>query len=168
MRPVLLALLCLCALPAAASAKRFAGHGPFGLGIGIGEPTAITAKYFLGDAPAAQFGASWSFRHDWLALSADYVHHMWGQIPNLASGQLQVPWYVGIGGVVLLADDDGFYDNDKDSGDTFALGARVPVGVALAWTNAPLEVYLEIVPHVIVIPGLHVDIGGQIGARYYF
>ncbi|MCA9544857.1 MAG: hypothetical protein KC613_10720 [Myxococcales bacterium] len=164
----LLALLALLALTApAAHAKRFQGHGPFGLGVGIGEPTAVTGKLFLGDAPALQFGASWSFRREWLALYADYLHHMWRHIPSLAGGQIQVPWYVGIGGLVLLDDDDdGFYDK-KDDG-AFALGARVPVGIALAWTNAPIEVFLEVVPHVIVIPGLHVDFGGQLGARYYF
>lgn len=153
---------------------RLAGKGPFGLGVAFGEPTQLTGKYLTGRGAehALQFGVSWSFRNDWFGGTIDYLYQFWNVIPKLASGAIEVPIYVGIGGALWIDTHDHdhdhgrFHDHDHDT--DFILGPRIPVGIALAWTRVPLEVFVEVAPYLFVIPEVRGDLGGQIGARWYF
>jgi hypothetical protein len=164
------ALLLTAAGPAQA---RLAGKGPFGLGVAFGEPTQLTGKFFTGRGyeNAIQFGVSWSFRNDWFGGTIDYVYEFWNVIPKIASGAIEVPIYVGIGGALWVDTHDDhhhknepYHDHDTD----FILGPRIPIGIALAWTRVPIEVFVEVAPYLFVIPEVHAQFGGQIGARWFF
>ncbi|MEL6181293.1 MAG: hypothetical protein AAFS10_20215, partial [Myxococcota bacterium] len=80
------------------------------------------------------------------------------------SNTIDLPVYVGIGGKLWVRDDD---DNDDDD-DDFGLGVRVPVGICLLLTEAPLEFFAELALGLRLIPGTDADIDGGIGVRYYF
>jgi hypothetical protein len=125
----------------------------FGLGIILGEPTGVSAKLWTSNENALDFAAAWSFQGDGhLLLQADYVWHMFRLI-SVSSGKL--PFYVGIGGRVVLSDDPLF-------------GVRVPLGLDYMFADAPVDIFLELVPILDLAPETDFDFGGGIGARYWF
>lgn len=125
-------------------------HG-FGLGIILGEPTGVSAKLWTSKDNAFNFAAAWSFKGDGnLLLQADYVWHFF--IP-VSSGKL--PFYIGIGGRVVLADDPLF-------------GARIPIGLDYLFASAPIDVFVEIVPILDFVPETDFSVNGGLGVRYWF
>jgi hypothetical protein len=125
----------------------------FGIGIVVGEPTGVSGKLWLGGQNALDMAAAWSFKGDGnLLLQADYVWHTFNLI-SVSSGKL--PLYYGIGGRVILSEDP-------------LLGVRVPVGLDYMFSGAPVDIFLEIVPILDLIPSTDFDIGGGLGVRYWF
>ena len=125
----------------------------FGVGIILGEPSGICGKLWLGSSNALDMAAAWSFKgNDHLLLQADYVWHSFNLI-SVSSGKL--PIYFGIGGRVLLADDP-------------LIGVRVPIGLDYLFSNAPVDIFIEIVPILDLAPATEFDLGGGIGVRYWF
>jgi len=136
-------------------------HG-FGMGIILGEPTGLSAKAWTSSDNAFDFAIAWSFNnyhHDNdfdndgdVLLQADYVWHFFNAI-SVSSGKL--PIYVGIGARVVLADDTNF-------------GIRIPVGIDYLFADAPIDIFLELVPILDLSPATDFGIGGGIGIRYWF
>jgi len=135
-------------------------HG-FGMGIVLGEPTGLSAKLWTSRDNAFDFAAAWSFRNyhhndnhndGSVLLQADYVWHFFNLIP-VSSGKL--PLYIGIGGRVVLANDANF-------------GVRVPVGLDYLFADAPIDVFLELVPILDLSPETNFGVGGGLGIRYWF
>jgi len=127
-------------------------HG-FGMGLILGEPTGLSAKLWTGGDNAFDFAAAWSFKGDGnLLLQADYVWHFFNLMP-VPSGKL--PLYIGIGGRVILADDPRF-------------GVRIPIGIDYLFADAPIDVFLELVPILDLSPETDFGVGGGIGIRYWF
>lgn len=127
-------------------------HG-FGMGIILGEPTGLSAKLWTSGDNAFDFAAAWSFKGDGhLLLQADYVWHFFNLMP-VPSGKL--PLYIGIGGRVILADDPRF-------------GIRIPIGIDYLFADAPIDVFLELVPILDLSPETDFGVGGGIGIRYWF
>jgi len=137
-------------------------HG-FGMGIILGEPTGLSAKAWTSSDNAFDFALAWSF-HNYhhndnhnhndgdVLLQADYVWHFFNAI-SVSSGKL--PIYVGIGARVVLADDPSF-------------GVRIPVGIDYLFADAPIDIFLELVPILDLSPETDFGIGGGIGIRYWF
>ena len=136
-------------------------HG-FGMGIILGEPTGLSAKAWTSNDNAFDFAIAWSFNnyhHDNdyhndgdVLLQADYVWHFFNTI-SVSSGKL--PVYVGVGARVVLADDP-------------SIGIRIPVGIDYLFANAPIDIFLELVPILDLSPATDFGIGGGIGIRYWF
>ena len=125
----------------------------FGLGIILGEPTGISAKLWTSSDNAFDFGTAWSFKgNGHLLLQADYVWHIFRLI-SVSSGRL--PFYVGVGGRVIFSDDA-------------TIGVRVPLGLDYMFSNAPVDIFLELVPILDLTPSTDFDFGAGIGARYWF
>ena len=125
----------------------------FGLGIVIGEPTGLSAKLWTSSSNALDFAAAWSFKGDGhLLLQADYVWHSFDLI-RVSSGRL--PLYYGIGGRVIFADDP-------------LVGVRIPVGLNYQFATAPIDIFVEIVPILDLIPSTDFDLGGGLGVRFWF
>jgi len=125
----------------------------FGLGIILGEPTGVSGKLWTSNENAFDFGAAWSFQGDGnLLLQADYVWHMFRLI-HVQEGKL--PFYVGVGGEVILSDDP-------------VIGVRVPVGLDYMFAKAPVDIFVEIVPILRLAPSTDFDLAGGLGARYWF
>ena len=128
------------------------GRG-FGIGIVLGEPTGVSAKLWTSSSNAFDFAAAWSFNDDGhLLLQADYVWHSFDLI-SVSSGRL--PLYYGIGGRVIFADDP-------------LIGVRIPVGLNYQFATAPIDIFVEIVPILDLIPSTDFDLGGGLGARFWF
>jgi len=142
-----LGLMMILAKPVAAQ-----DHG-FGMGLILGEPTGLSAKLWTSSDNAFDFAAAWSFKGDGnLLLQADYVWHFFELMP-VPSGKL--PLYIGIGGRVVLADDPSF-------------GIRVPIGIDYLFADAPIDVFLELVPILDLSPETDFGVGGGLGIRYWF
>lgn len=147
----------------------------FGIGFGIGEPTGIVAKAFLGNGNAIDMGLSfyrgwgrchyndrWEYcrGHSSVGLSLDYLWQM-----NLVRSTVKLDWHIGVGGRIWFWSDDG----PNDRYDDFALGARMPLGLDLTFNNPSfLEVFFELSPILYLVPGTDFGIEPLIGVRFYF
>jgi hypothetical protein len=134
-------------------AKAQTSPGDLGVGLILGEPTGLSAKYYLGGNNALDFGVAWSLgRHAHFHVHADYLRHNFTAI-EVETGTL--PFYYGIGARVLAGDDG-------------AVGIRIPVGVSYYFQNDPLEIFFEVVPVLDLAPSTTFSGNGGLGVRYYF
>jgi hypothetical protein len=128
-------------------------EGDFGLGIVLGQPTGISAKYWLSVRSSIDGAAAWSFVHKGsLYLHVDYQYYVF-DLASVQSGRLG--FFLGLGGRLLFADD-------------FNLGLRVPLGLIYLFSDLPLDVFLEVVPIMELLPATAASGGAAIGLRYYF
>jgi hypothetical protein len=67
----------------------------------------------------------------------------------------KLPFYVGVGGRVVFSDDA-------------TIGVRVPLGLDYMFSNAPVDIFVELVPILNLAPSTDFDFNGGIGARYWF
>ncbi len=147
MRTTFFALL--LALPFTALAQQ----NGLGLGIIVGEPTGLSFKQWIGGDKAVDGAIAWSFREPGsLHIHADHLWHKF-ELINVSTGKL--PLYFGVGGRIRFA-------NDAE------LGIRLPVGLAYLFDGAPVDVFLEVVPILDLVPASDVSFNGAFGARYYF
>ena len=123
-----------------------------GVGVIIGEPTGLSAKSWLSSNDAIDAGVAWSLTNGWFHLHADYLRHAFGLIP-VEEGQL--PVYFGLGARIGFGPDVTF-------------GARIPVGLDYLFDGTPLDIFLEIVPGLGIIPDTKFEIEGGVGIRYWF
>lgn len=124
-----------------------------GLGLIVGEPTGISFKYWTGSTTAFDAALAWSFVDEGaFHIHADYIFHNMTLI-SVPEGKL--PFYYGIGARIKTA---------KDA----KLGVRVPLGLAYLFQNAPVDIFLEIVPILNLAPKTDFNINAAIGARYFF
>ena len=124
----------------------------FGLGIIIGEPTGVSLKTWVSQKHAVDAGIAWSLTYDWFHIHADYLIHNF-ELIDVSQGQL--PFYFGFGARIGI-------------GNNFNLGARVPVGLAYLFEDAPLDVFAEVVPSLQLINQIQFQMNGGIGIRYWF
>lgn len=165
-----------------ARATEVGGSRPFGLGVAVGTATSLVGKYFFDPGSALDFGvAFWryrhgcwtdrrgvavcdgygdSYRHGGFGLHADYL---WQS--NLGRRRAKLDWHIGVGGRFWRLDDDDYYYRDARS----ALAARMPIGLDLTFVRPSfLEVYVEAVPSLVVVPVLDFVVEAFLGVRFYF
>lgn len=162
MKKLLLSFALLCTVFSAS-----AQSSGFGLGIMLGEPTGISAKYWMGGDRALAFGLAWGglgSAGGYLHVHGDYLFHNFSLI-NVSQGKL--PLYFGPGLRMRTWSGDRYWNNDKTSGQS-RIGIRFPVGLSYLFDGAPVDVFLEVVPTLDLIPGTSFDLDAAIGARYWF
>jgi hypothetical protein len=179
-RLALLTVAATAILSAAASRSQATEVGTsrnFGLGFQIGEPTAITAKAFVGGAHAFDFGLGFGgWGYDWcrdangnsyrcgnvnhnFSFHMDYLYE-----ENIVSRTNRLDWYAGFGGRLITH----AYGSNELGHDVVVL-ARVPIGIAATFRRPDfLEAYLEIAPAIVVVPFLDFTIDVGLGVRAYF
>ena len=69
--------------------------------------------------------------------------------------------YYGIGGRVKFGE-------DAAGGNETTVSVRIPVGLTYEFEKTPIELFLEFVPMLDLIPSTEFRLAGGIGARYYF
>lgn len=155
---VLLAGLLACALGlGSVSAQQAGTTNSFGVGIILGEPTGVSAKLWLDRTSALDLAAGWNLREDNFYVHMDYLFHFYRIVLD---GGARLPFYAGLGPK---------FDIDFQGDDTsLTAGLRVPVGFSYLFGGAPLDVFLEIAPTVLLYPSTDIDFGGGIGIRFYF
>ena len=179
-RNVLLATFAIALLHSAADARprpggqlrgrRFDANKTFGLGLELGAPTGIVGKYFLATDRALDFGVGDIYNYFdryGLHIYADYLFH---PISLVSAPQFELPLYVGLGGRFWSFEDRGA-PGGADS--AYALGFRVPIGIAFDFNDVPLDIFVQIIPvfDLFFNYGQHsayLDINASVGIRYWF
>jgi hypothetical protein len=130
-------------------------HKEFGLGIIVGGPTDISAKYWFEDSKALDFGLGYSFsgNNSNFNFHADYLWHEFDAFNSTEHLLL----HYGVG-VRIKTVTDG-----KDS-----FGARGVVGIAWFPLHTPIEMFIEVAPVFKLIPETTLDLDGGVGVRFYF
>lgn len=124
----------------------------FGLGVLIGEPTGLSAKLWTSEKTAIDAGVAWSFVNSgFLHIHADMLIHSF--LIDVDKGKL--PLYFGIGGKLVLANNLG-------------LGVRIPLGMAYMFESAPIDIFIELVPVLELLPATDIGFEGGVGVRYFF
>ena len=116
----------------------------FGLGVIIGEPTGISAKFWTSPVNAFDFGLGWSVGGDRIGryygsynggnrlhFHMDYLWHSFDAIPSAERVQL----YYGVGG---RFNNGGGYNS--------SMAIRGVFGAAWFPSETPIDVFLELVP----------------------
>lgn len=125
-------------------------HSNTELGIILGEPTGISAKFWQSDRTAISGAAAWSFgRHESVHLHADYTIHNWLDVEE---GSMAL--YYGLGARTVLA------NNSR-------LGARIPVGLQYILPSTRLGLFFEVAPTFDLIPETKFGVNGGLGIRVF-
>jgi hypothetical protein len=123
-----------------------------GVGLILGEPTGLSAKLWLGQNTAVDAAAAWSFRDPGaLHIHADYLFH---KFDLLEVPQGRLPFYAGIGGRIKLETET-------------RIGVRLAVGADYMFDSVPLDVFLEVVPLLDLVPATEFGFNAAIGVRYF-
>jgi hypothetical protein len=131
----------------------FGQKGDIGLGLIFGEPTGLSAKLWTGKTTAFDAGAAWSFvSGGYFQVHGDLLFHDFNLF-KVEKGKMAL--YYGFGGRVKLAD-------------LTIISVRVPIGISYQFEKTAIELFLEIVPMLDIVPATEVGIGGGAGFRYYF
>ena len=139
-------------------------HG-FGLGIILGEPTGLSAKYWTSNNNAFDFGLGFAVGGDRITYHGNYygssrihfhVDYLWHSFNAIRSSE-RFPLYYGIG---ARFNSGGGYDG--------SFGIRGVIGIAWFPHSTPIDVFVELVPVFQLTPlaGLGFDAG--LGIRYFF
>ncbi len=129
-----------------------------GLGIGVivGDPTGISMKIWTTQSNALQFALAWSTHDPFLgtrvSVSGDYLWHSF----NAIRSDERFPVFYGVGGVI--ASGGGFQS---------ALGVRGVIGIDWLSRKAPIDVFIQAVPVLVLSPSTDVEIGAGVGIRFF-
>jgi hypothetical protein len=135
----------------------------FGIGALVGEPTGVSAKYWLDEEHAVDAAAGWSFWDgDGFQLQGDFLWHNFDVFGSVAETDA-LPLYFGVGARLKFREDEGRHHDDHDA----VFGLRVPVGVSYQFDNSPFEVFGEIAPLVDLTPDFELNFSIAVGFRYY-
>jgi hypothetical protein len=138
----------------------------FGLGVILGEPTGISAKLWVSSATAFDFGLGWSFGGDRVSdYNGGYdggsrVHfhmdYLWHWFDAIHSSE-RFPLYTGVGGRI-----------NTGAGYKNSAAIRGVFGIAWLPHRTPIDVFLELVPSLQIVPSTGFGIDAGLGARFFF
>ena len=134
---------------------------PHGVGVGIvaGDPTGLSVIWRADDTNAVQLGAGWSFRKADLDIALDYqVTLARARVDDIRDAHFNA--YAGVGGELDLLSGRG--------GDSWHVGLRLPLGVALLPDRHPFDLFVQITPVLVVLPATEVGVDGGVGGRVFF
>jgi hypothetical protein len=139
-------------------------HG-FGLGLILGEPTGLSAKYWTSNNNAFDFGLGFAFGGDRITSHDNYygssrVHfhmdYLWHSFNAIRSSE-RFPLYYGIG---ARFNSGGGYDG--------SFGIRGVFGIAWFPHSTPIDIFAELVPVFQLTPSAGLGIDAGLGIRYFF
>jgi hypothetical protein len=183
---LVVATLGLLAGTAAAQEASSGVSHPFGLGLEVGAPTGLAAKYYLSSggrsgpvAIQAGLGVIEQFGPDGTHLHLEVVWH-----PAMLTRQpaFDMPFYLGVGMRLLDHDRNYCVVNGNEvycEDDDTRIGVRAPFGILMDFNRVPLDIFFELA---LVVDFAHIDdddrydyddddlidLTGALGARYYF
>jgi len=134
-------------------ALNLAAHEGMGLGIAVGDPTGITAKYWTSKNTAICGAVGWSFRGEgYLHINGDFIYHN-SKLITVEKGEL--PLYFGLGGRLAFKDET-------------EIGIRIPVGIVYLFPDAPFDAFFELSPYLNLYPRTDMFLSASIGGRFFF
>lgn len=150
------------------SLNAYAEDSHIGVGFIIGDPTALSVKYYRNEDRAFDGGIS-IVHNDYVIVWGDTLYHY---PASLGKQKLiaRISPYFGFGAIAAIASKTdhpkgNFFDKRKDRA---AVGVRIPFGVEWIWDKVPLGIGVELVPGVIVAPATMGALQGGLTLRYYF
>lgn len=133
----------------------YAQESGIGLGIILGEPTGLSLKLWLADIMAIDAAASWSFvGKGSIYIHGDYLLHIFDIIP-VPEGIGTFNFYYGLGGRIQIAENP-------------IAGIRFPFGLSYYFDKIPLEMTIELVPIIDILPATQFSANAGFIIRYYF
>lgn len=137
-----------------ASVSTYSQTRGFGLGIIVGEPTGVSAKYWLSGENALDFGLGYSFVNKGrFHFHMDYLFHH----QNIFRAEENFALYYGPGFRLKTVE-----------GDDARLAFRFGVGLVWLPRSAPIDVFVEIAPLLDIIPSTDFNVNAGLGLRFYF
>lgn len=134
----------------------------YGFGMMVGEPTGLTAKFWINNKEAYDVAVSFRFS-DYFLIQGGYLYHN-SDVFKKTKAHPQASLYYG-GGLRLIFDSDHefrkHYDRDYDS----ILGIKGTVGLNYILRDLPVELFVEVSPIMNIVPATDLDFGAGIGAR---
>lgn len=151
-RLIVIGCLIVLLLPGVMFAAR---RGNVGIGLQLGEPTGLSAKFWTGSRNAVDLLLGWNLIANKFTVQAGYLWHL----PQaVRSGSFA--FYVGVGGIV-----GGGSNRNTGEGEGL-LGVRVPLGFEYIYRS--FGFYGQLDPRVNILPGIGLGLGVGVGFRYYF
>jgi hypothetical protein len=139
-------------------------HG-FGLGVILGEPSGLSAKYWTSRDNAFDFGLGFSVGGDRITYHGNYygssrIHfhadYLWHSFNAIRSTE-RFPLYYGIG---ARFNSGGGYDG--------SFGVRGVFGIAWFPHSTPIDIFAELVPVFQLTPTAGLGFDAGVGIRYFF
>lgn len=132
----------------------------FGLGIMLGEPTGLSFKVWNRQTVAWDAGAAWSFvSGKYFQIHSDVLLHNFNLF-KVQTGRMAL--FYGAGARIKFGSSGA--DGDSD----VVISLRVPVGISYEFDKTPVELFIEVVPMLDLVPRTDVTMAGAVGFRYYF
>lgn len=144
-------VLVLAALLAAGCTGR---AKPFGVGFIVGSPEGVSIKGWTETQTAVVAAFAWP-GDDFYYMHLDYLFHNFNA---LRADEGDFALYLGVGGRAL------FVDAPADD----VIGVRFPFGIEYIIEGGYLDIFLEVVPTLVISPGSDVDVDAGFGIRYFF
>lgn len=143
-----------------------------GLGLQVGSPTAITIKFggLQQNGFVVGLGSGFAYYGVFapnLSVHVDYLFHVATLVRNR---DIAMTAYVGPG-LWLALGSYGYGFGLYKGGYAvvpFGIGVRMPLGLSLGFSSAPIELYLELDPALFVFPRADFGTGASLGFRYHF
>ena len=136
-----------------------------GIGVQVGDPTALSGKVYLTEQHAID--VSIAYAPERIGPWHNYVHAVYLLHPSkLVEGRVaDLTWHVGAGGVAVT---DQWNTWPAWQSDDFGVGLRTPVGINLNLQEVPLQFTAEVAGNTFVFPDLGFALGGNLGAHVFF
>jgi len=126
-----------------------------GVGVILGEPTGLSLKFWNKKTTAIDAGAAWSFvSGGYFQVHGDFIFHNFNLF-RVEKGRMSL--FYGIGARLKFAE-----------GRDTTVSLRIPIGLAYEFKKTPVELFLEFVPMLDLVPATEFDLAGAAGFRYYF
>jgi len=145
-----------------ASTQAFANG--FGLGLIIGGPTGITAKYNLSTKNSVDAAISWAVGdRDFFYLHSTYL---WNKANIFKINGENFDLYYGVGGRLISKEsNDDPVDTDDDA---FQVAVRTAIGLKYKFKDPSIELFAELSANLKVVPSSNFDVDLALGARFFF
>jgi hypothetical protein len=137
-----------------------------------GAPTSLTIKFAGVQENGLVLGVGAGFRYGGrfatsLSIHADYLFHV---ATLIRQSQIALTAYVGPGlWLSIFGDGYGFgVIQPYLFNSLIGVGVRMPLGLSMSFSGAPIEVYLELDPAIFVFPGIDFGVGASLGFRWHF
>ena len=133
----------------------------------LGEPSGLSAKYFLNSRNAIDAGLAYSF-FSFFLIYGDYLWHVNATDYMQANPFTEhLKFYFGGGAGLKFSTKDSL-QRVADHDDSTEFFVRVPVGAEWRMVDPPLGFFFELAPGMKVLPRVSAMLFVDIGARFYF
>jgi hypothetical protein len=127
--------------------------GDIGIGFQAGQPTGLSIKIYKANGLSPEILAAWD-------LDDFFFLNVTGHIEHHLNTEQTIHFFYGPGVFLGIRDRRNELDDDVNAGFSMSAGFDVLI--------EKLEIFIQATPRLFLIDRTEFDMGGGIGARYYF